>query len=176
METLIAARAIAGIGGGGLTSIGSIIVSDVVPLKRRGLYQGWANCFFGLGAGLGGPFGGYLASTLGWRWAFIIQVPILLFSATMVWLKVRIPLPNTGESTRSKVAKIDFLGSFTLVTFVSCLLVAITLKTDSTDKLRPWSDPTILGLLVASVIFAVAFVMVEKYMAKAPLMPMRMIT
>jgi len=43
METLIAARAIAGIGGGGIMTVSSITVTDFIPLKQRGLYQGMAN-------------------------------------------------------------------------------------------------------------------------------------
>jgi MFS family permease len=66
MQSLIAARAIAGVGGGGLASVSSIIFSDLVSLQYRGLFQGYANIAFGLGAGLGGPVGGWIADTFGW--------------------------------------------------------------------------------------------------------------
>jgi MFS family permease len=66
MEFLIAARAIAGVGGGGLASVGSIIFSDLVSLQHRGLFQGYANICYGLGAGLGGPVGGWISDTFGW--------------------------------------------------------------------------------------------------------------
>lgn len=119
--------------------------------------------------------GGFLSSNIGWRWAFIIQIPILLISAILVWLKVHIPLKNTGETPKQKLAKVDFLGSITLVSAVSCLLVGMTLKT-SADIELPWSDPKVWVLLLVSGIFAIAFVLVEKYVAKAPLMPMRLVT
>jgi hypothetical protein len=55
------------------------------------------------------------------------------------------------------------------------LLVGMTLKT-SADTELPWSDPKVWVLLLVSGIFAIAFVLVEKYVAKAPLMPMRLVT
>lgn len=71
MESLIAARILAGVGGGGLTTCTSTILSDVIPLRHRGLYQGLTNIVYGLGNGLGGPVGGILNDTLGWRNAFL---------------------------------------------------------------------------------------------------------
>jgi MFS family permease len=70
---LIAARAIAGIGGGGLTTMSSIVTSDLVPLRSRGTYQGLGNLVYAAGAAIGGPLGGWLGDTIGWRWAFLIQ-------------------------------------------------------------------------------------------------------
>lgn len=71
MEMLIAARALAGAGGGGLTTCTSTILSDIIPLRNRGLYQGLTNIIYGLGSGLGGPVGGVLNDTWGWRNAFL---------------------------------------------------------------------------------------------------------
>jgi len=73
---LIAARAFAGIGGGGLTTMSSIVTSDLVSLRERGTYQGLGNVVYAGGAAIGGPLGGWLGDGIGWRWAFLIQVPI----------------------------------------------------------------------------------------------------
>ena len=73
---LIAARAFAGIGGGGLTTMSSIVTSDLVSLRQRGTYQGLGNVVYAAGAAIGGPLGGYLGDGIGWRWAFLIQVSI----------------------------------------------------------------------------------------------------
>lgn len=73
------------------------------------------------------------------------------------------------------MGRIDFLGSATLVTTVSCLLVSLTLKT-SADQELPWSDLRVWGLLVASAVFGVLFVLVEKYVANEPIMPLRLLT
>lgn len=70
---MIFGRIIAGMGGGGLTAISTFVGSDLVPLRRRGVWQGFGNVSFGLGAGLGGVFGGWINDTWGWRKAFLIQ-------------------------------------------------------------------------------------------------------
>ncbi|KAJ8468186.1 hypothetical protein ONZ45_g6 [Pleurotus djamor] len=157
METLIIARAIAGMGGGGVMTVSSVAVTDLIPLKQRGLYQGMANILYGLGAGIGGPVGGWLNDAFGWRSAFLFQAPILLFSFVLVALKVNIELPQEiqDEPVRQKLRRIDFLGSLTLVGAVGSLLLGLSLK--STEEL-PWSDPLIWGLLLGSLVWGTIFV------------------
>lgn len=70
---MIFGRIIAGMGGGGLNAISTFVGSDLVPLRRRGVWQGFGNVSFGLGATLGGVFGGWINDTWGWRTAFLIQ-------------------------------------------------------------------------------------------------------
>lgn len=53
----IAGRAVQGIGGGGLNVIGVVILSDLVPVRQRGIYQGIMNIVFGSGSSLGAPIG-----------------------------------------------------------------------------------------------------------------------
>ncbi|KAL7265796.1 hypothetical protein RUND412_011677 [Rhizina undulata] len=68
MSELIAARAFAGIGGGGMTTVVSIMLSDLVPLRSRGTWQGILNIIYASGAATGAPLGGMLADSIGWRW------------------------------------------------------------------------------------------------------------
>ncbi|KAH8824720.1 major facilitator superfamily domain-containing protein [Flagelloscypha sp. PMI_526] len=175
METLIVARAVAGMGGGGVMTVSSVTVTDLIPLKQRGLYQGMANILFGLGAGIGGPLGGWINDTLGWRYAFLLQLPVLAFSVILVIWKVNIKLPGEIENQKLslKLKKIDFLGSFTLVGTVGSLLLAISLK--SSEEL-PWSHPVVYGLLITSAVSGVLFFLSEKYWAPFPVMPLRLMT
>ncbi|EIN10661.1 vacuolar amino acid permease [Punctularia strigosozonata HHB-11173 SS5] len=176
MEALIAARAVAGMGGGGsVHSVSSVAVTDLIPLKQRGLYQGMANILFGLGAGLGGPLGGWMNDAFGWRAAFLVQIPVLVFSVVLVMWKVSIKLPSEVEnqSTYSKLRRVDALGSFTLVGTVGTLLLGFSLKT---SEELPWGHPLIVGLFAASVVFAILFVMVETHWSPYPVMPLRLIT
>ncbi|KAH7100557.1 vacuolar amino acid permease [Auriculariales sp. MPI-PUGE-AT-0066] len=169
MEALIAFRALAGLGGGGIT------VTDLIPLKRRGLYQGLANILFGFGAGIGGPLGGWLNDVWGWRSAFIVQIPIIILSGVLISLKVDIPLPPAvaAQSTREKLARIDYLGALTLMSTVATLLLGVSLKTDED---LPWSSPVVIGLLITAALSAVAFVFVESKVAKEPILPMSLLT
>ena len=99
---IIAGRVVSGIGGGGLTALASIVTSDLVPLRRRGVWQGYGNLAFGLGMGLGGVFGGIMQDTLGWRWALLIQCPFAFVSGLLAafWPRYlsreRIDLPSSG--------------------------------------------------------------------------------
>ncbi|OJT13552.1 Multidrug resistance protein fnx1 [Trametes pubescens] len=174
MDALIVARAVAGMGGGGVMTVSSVAVTDLIPLRQRGLYQGMTNILFGLGAGLGGPLGGWMNDILGWRSAFLLQMPILVFSFCLVALKVSIRLPDEiqNQPVRAKLRRIDVLGSFTLVGTVGALLLGISLK--STEEL-PWAHPLIWGLLLASAVFGAAFIWVETCWSPFPVMPMRLI-
>ncbi|KAL1946941.1 hypothetical protein VTO73DRAFT_15045 [Trametes versicolor] len=174
MDALIVARAVAGMGGGGVMTVSSVAVTDLIPLRQRGLYQGMTNILFGLGAGLGGPLGGWMNDILGWRSAFLLQMPILVFSFCLVALKVSIRLPDEIENqpVRAKLRRIDVLGSFTLVGTVGALLLGLSLK--STEEL-PWAHPLIWGLLLASGVFGAAFIWVETCWSPFPVMPMRLI-
>jgi len=153
-----------------------------------------------LGGALGGPVGGWVSDTLGWRTAFLAQVPLLLIAGTLIFTQVRIPQPDvppppsrsrSGTSTplplnstpykpnwRTNLARIDYLGSLTLVLAVGSLLVSISFKTSSTkgsgDDYR-WSDPFIWGLLVASAIMTIVFILVEGFYSPEPILPLRML-
>ncbi|GAC92702.1 hypothetical protein PHSY_000257 [Pseudozyma hubeiensis SY62] len=164
---LCAARAIAGIGGGGLTTMATLVTSDLVSLKARGTWQGLGNLVYASGAALGGPLGGALADGgLGWRWAFLLQVPLCVVHFVVVSWKIDIPA-GPG-SMIEKIKRIDALGSLSLVTSVTLILVGLSLGGNE----REWSDKLVLGSLIAGLAVLIVFVLVEKYVAREPLMPM----
>ncbi|KAM7221713.1 major facilitator superfamily transporter [Rhypophila decipiens] len=143
--TVILGRVIAGIGGGGLMSISTFLASDLVPLRRRGVVQGIGNIAYGSGAMLGGVFGGLLndATSMGWRLAFLILVPVSLVSALLVAYLVRVP-PKV--SNKSLISRIDFTGSFLSVSFVVLLLVGL----NSGGNMVPWTHPLVLTTIPLS--------------------------
>jgi len=175
MEALIAARAVAGMGGGGIMTVASVAVTDLIPLKQRGLYQGMANIMFGLGAGIGGPLGGWINDSFGWRYAFLFQIPVLAFSCVLVAWKVSIPLSQEvkNQPLYVKLRRLDFAGSATLAATIGSLLLGATFK--SAESL-PWAHPLVCGLLLASAGFGVLFVAIEAYWSPYPVMPLYFIT
>lgn len=62
--SILAGRVVAGMGGGGFNVISAIVASDLVPLRKRGIVQGVSHVCYGVGAGLGGLFGGWVNGTI----------------------------------------------------------------------------------------------------------------
>ncbi|KAM3067327.1 hypothetical protein ACMFMG_005314 [Clarireedia jacksonii] len=166
---MILGRVVAGMGGGGLMAISTFVGSDLVPLRKRGLIQGIGNVCYGLGAGLGGIFGGWINDTWGWRWAFLVQVPFIIASGILVALLVDLP-PKKSE--RSRLSRVDFLGSATL----STTLVLLLLGLNSGGNIVPWTHPLVLISLSLSLVSLLAFIYVELYYASDPVIPVRLLT
>ena len=93
----------------------------------------------------------------------------------VVATKVNIRLSDEiqSQTLAEKVRRIDFLGSLTLVGSVGCLLLGFSLKT--TEEI-PWTSSCVLGLLCACAVFTAAFILVEKYWAPYPVMPLHLIS
>ena len=167
-SAVIAGRVIAGMGGGGLNAISVFVSTDLVPLRRRGVWQGYGNIIFGLGMGLGGTVGGWLNDWVGWRWAFLIQVPFVCVSGLLVFFLVKIPVK---EHNKSAVKRIDFLGAALLVTSLVFLLLGL----NSGGNQFPWTHPFILTVLPLSFVTFLAFIYVEDRVAAEPIIPVRLI-
>ncbi|MCJ1241553.1 hypothetical protein MMC14_009558 [Varicellaria rhodocarpa] len=164
---MILGRVIAGMGGGGLFAISTFIGSDLIPLRRRGLWQGFGNICFGLGTGFGGVFGGWINDTIGWRWAFLIQVPLVAISGLVVWFTVKIPVKKTEEAAWKRI---DYLGSITLVASLVILLLGL----NSGGNLVPWTHPLVLSTLPLSVVIFVLFIYIENRAAE-PIIPVKLL-
>src|SRR5690606_4607342 len=78
IDLLIVARAIQGLGGGGLMVLSQAIVADVVPARQRGRYMGVLGAVFGLSSVLGPLLGGFFTEGPGWRWALWFNLPVSL--------------------------------------------------------------------------------------------------
>lgn len=169
MNELIAARAFAGIGGGGMTTVVSIMMSDIIPLRERGTWQGVVNIIFAAGAGCGAPLGGILADLFNWRWAFLGQVPLCVASFVSVAVVLKLPKREVSD-WKTKFGRVDFLGAFVLIAAVFTMLLGL-----DTGSNVSWSNKvTIISLCLSLPLFAL-FILVEFRIAAEPFAPKRII-
>ncbi|CAO3595531.1 unnamed protein product [Absidia cylindrospora] len=175
--TLVIARTVAGIGGGGLNTMSAVITSDLVTLRERGKYQGYANIWYATGSLIGAPLGGWLTDAIGWRYCFYINLPFLLISIYVSTWKLtdyNLALEDrvSEGSTWKRIQKIDYVGAILIVSAILAFMIATSMGGNS----RPWSDPLVLSLLAAFVILCIIFLIVEKNYAELPLMPWYIVT
>ncbi|WP_225732868.1 MDR family MFS transporter [Pseudoclavibacter sp. CFCC 11306] len=161
MTWLIIARGIQGLGGGGLMILSQAIIADIVPPKDRGKYMGPMGAVFGLSSVAGPLLGGWFTDSIGWRWAFWMNIPLAVIA--IVALAALLHLP---KRTTSKV-RLDVLGTVLLAVWVSCLV----LFTSWGGNTYEWDSPQIIGLIVATVVFAGLFLWAEAKAAD-PLLPL----
>lgn len=172
--TIIFGRVLSGIGGGGLNSVSTFTATDLIDQRRRGLWQGFGMIVYGAGLGLGGVVGGAMNDNWGWRSAFLLLSPLGLITACGIYVYVPGPKKQKAEETEStmtRIRRIDFLGASLLILALTLFLCALNLD-DSDGGPSPYilqiSLPVVGCLLVA-------FILVEMYVAKEPVIPLHLL-
>lgn len=162
MEWLIAARAVQGLGGGGLLVLVQALVADLVPVRRRAPVMSGVGAAFALGALLGPLLGGWLTETVGWRWAFWMNVPVGLFAL----VGSALVLPRGRPRRRGPL---DVAGVVTLAVATTAAVLLVS------GGWGGWPAGSVIALLVAAGGGAVGFVVVERRAAE-PLIPLHLLT
>ncbi|MGY0502778.1 DHA2 family efflux MFS transporter permease subunit [Nocardia sp. FBN12] len=168
MYQLAAFRAFQGLGAGGLMSLALAIMGDIIAPRERARYQSYFLAVFGISSVLGPVLGGLLAGQdtilgiTGWRWVFLVNVPLGLLALVVVTRVLQ--LPRKPHATH----RIDFAGAMVLaVGLVPLLIVA--------EQGREWgwgSTSSVICYVIGSV-GLVGFVAIEKFMGDAALIPLR---
>lgn len=137
----------------------SILITDLVPLRDVASWRSYVNVVATTGRSIGGPLGGWLADTVGWRWSFLGQVPLagLGMMLIAITLPPRLHSLQDNESQGSKLARIDFTGALMLTLSILSLLVPLEIG----GVRVPWLSPTIIGLLIGAIVFGMAFLVTE---------------
>nr|WP_229892700.1 MFS transporter [Streptomyces tendae] len=162
--TLIGARVIQGLGGGGLSALSQIILAAMIAPRERGRYSGYLGATFAV-ATVGGPLlGGVITDTswLGWRWCLYIGVPFAVVALVVLQKTLNLPV------LRRKV-KVDWAGAFFVTAAVCLLLVWVTFADDKYAWLS-WQTYILVG---ASLVLGLVFLFVETRAAE-PIIPLRL--
>ena len=162
MSQLIAARALQGVGAGGLMSLVLAIVGDIIPPRQRGQYMGYFLGVFGLASVAGPLLGGFLTDSLSWRWIFFVNIPLGAIALSAVAARLHLPVYKKHHS-------IDYFGALLLSVSTTCLLLA-TVWGGNTYS---WSSSRIIGLLVTGVVLGLGFAFWESRAAE-PIIPPRL--
>lgn len=160
-NTLIAFRAVQGLGGGGLAALSQVIMADIISPRERGRYMGLFGAVMAV-ATVGGPLlGGFITDTANWRWNFFVALPFAV--AALIILQKTLHI----RAQQARKVSIDYAGIVLLSAAVSLLLIWVT---NAGSSFEWWSAPTVLmvgGAIVASVVFIVVELKVRE-----PLIPL----
>ncbi|KAG2214383.1 hypothetical protein INT47_000939 [Mucor saturninus] len=167
MIMLIIFRAVAGIGAAAIFSMVFIIISDLVPIEKRGSYQGVVNSVFALSSVCGPLIGGSFTDYVTWRWNFYINLPIGAVAMVLLFFYLRLPSPTGG--LKEKIKRIDFMGTIIVLAFATLFLVAMNFG----GQAYPWKSAAVIVPLVLTVLLIALLVYVETKVAE-PLMPPRL--
>lgn len=169
MIELAAFRAIQGLGAGGLMSMPLAIMGDMLAPRERAKYQGYFLAVFGISSLIGPLVGGLFAGAnqilwiAGWRWVFLVNVPIGLIALAMVLRFLHLPKRERGS------VRIDWWGATAVVVaLVPLLLVA------EEGRDWGWDSAGAIGCYVLGAIGILAFILIEMRMKDDALIPLKL--
>ncbi|KAI4961013.1 hypothetical protein J4E86_000038 [Alternaria arbusti] len=169
---LIVFRAFMGVGGGGLMTVAQMIVSDIVPLRERGKYQGILGSVVALANGIGPVIGGALASQShdSWRWIFRLNLFLCVLTTGSVMFFM--PLRKVNGSWKRKLAAIDFFGAFLALAGSALLVLALTWAGGE----YAWGSAHVIATLIVGIAVSAIFVAWQWKGTSVPLIPMTIFT
>ncbi len=168
MFMLAGFRAFQGIGAGALMSLPLAIMGDILAPRERAKYQGYFLAVFGLSSVIGPLIGGLFAGApfilfiTGWRWVFLINVPIAILALAMVLRFLHLPKFRKSTSPR-----IDWWGATAVITtLVPILLVA------EEGRTWGWTSAGSIACYVIGGVSLLAFILIERYMKEDAIIPL----
>jgi EmrB/QacA subfamily drug resistance transporter len=169
MVELAGFRALQGLGAGGLMSMPLAIMGDMLAPRERAKYQGYFLAVFGVSSVLGPLIGGLFAGTdqilwiSGWRWVFLINVPIGIIALGMVFKFLHLPkVPGTS-------VRIDWWGATAVIVGLVPLLLVAEKGQD-----WGWTSPAAILSYIVGAIGILAFILIEIRMKSDALIPIKL--
>ena len=163
-EMLIGMRALQGIGAGGMTALGTVLIADIISPRERGRYMGLMGAIMGISM-VGGPLlGGVITdSSLTWRANFFVGLPFAIFA--IVVLQRTLHLPTVAR----RVVRIDYWGATLISVGIALLLLWITFAGSSFD----WASWQTAAMVGGAVVTLAAALWVESRAAE-PIIPLHL--
>jgi EmrB/QacA subfamily drug resistance transporter len=155
------ARAVQGLGGAMMFATSLALIAQEFPPDERGTAIGLWGATTGFSVAVGPVIGGVITEHLGWEWIFFVNVPVGL--ATMAMTLAQVP-----EGERDRSARIDWGGLVTFSGGLFCLVLALIRGND-----EGWGSPLIVGLLAATIVLLVAFVVTE-LLIESPMLDLKL--
>ena len=160
MGSLIAFRAIQGLGAGAVQPMGMTIVGDIYSLAERAKVQGYIASVWAAASLVGPTLGGVFSDYLSWRWIFFVNLPVGIAAGWVLWRRF-------DEKVERKRHRIDYAGSGLLAVGGVLLLLALL----EGGVRWAWGSGASLALFAAAAVLLAAFVVVERRAAE-PVLPL----
>ncbi len=163
MIELALARALQGVGGGGLLVTSQAVIGDIMAPRERGRYMAYIAGMWAIASISGPVLGGVLAEYASWRVIFWINLPLGAPALALCWVILRrLPRPHIRR-------RIDYPGAVLLVSAVTVLLLVTTWG----GAVVPWSLPQLQVIAATGLLLAAAFVVWE-WRASEPILAPRL--
>jgi EmrB/QacA subfamily drug resistance transporter len=161
MLTLICGRVLHGLGGGGMASMGMIVLGDLAGPRERGKYYAWFSATYTTAGACGPALGGFIAQNLHWKVIFALGLAMGVGALMLTWRLLR-RLPRY-----ERYHSLDVLGAVLIMTASTAFMLALSLG----GARYPWDSPQVIGLALAALVLGGGFV-ARLLTAPEPLIPL----
>jgi multidrug resistance protein len=163
MPSLIAFRAIQGLGAGAVLPMAITMVGDMYTLEERARVQGYMASVWAISAVVGPTLGGIFAQFDLWRGIFLINIPLCLLAGWMIWTRFQ-------EKVERRSHRVDYAGAVLFTSALTLLILGVLQGGHGWG----WASAPSLGVLGGGVVLLVVFVLVERRAAE-PVLPFKLL-
>ena len=167
-KALIVGRAIAGLGGAGLSVGGASIAGFAVPPTKRPLMMGVLGMTYCVAAVMGPLLGGVFTDRASWRWCFYINLPVGGLAGLAFFIFFH--LPAVGKPPQipltKKLLQMDPVGVSLVMGGITCFILALQYGGNT----HPWNSSIVIGLLVGFGLLIVVLVVWEIWLGEYAMM------
>jgi EmrB/QacA subfamily drug resistance transporter len=163
MGSLIAFRAVQGLGAGAVQPMSMTIIGDLYSLEERARVQGYVASVWAVSSVVGPTLGGVFAEYVSWRWIFFVNIPLCLIAAATIGLRF-------SERVDRRRPQIDYAGAVVLTVALTLLVLGLL----EGGQAWAWASPQSIAVLGAGAVLLGLFVVIERRAAD-PVVPLRLL-